>query len=76
MTALQAEKRETGTRLPPELSPTGKLVYLYLTEHGDASVEDLKEALGVPQIRLYPTLESLRRQDLVDRSGDQFTVPG
>lgn len=76
MTALEAPKRETATRLPPDLSPTGKLVYLYLAECGDASVEDLKEALGVPQIRLYPTLESLRRRDLVDRADDRFTVPG
>ena len=40
------------------------------------AVEDLKEALGVPQIRLYPTLDSLARRDLVDRTGERFTVPG
>lgn len=76
MTALQAPTREAVTRLPPELSPTGKLVYLFLTERGDATVEDLKAALGVPQIRLYPTLKSLERRDLVDRTDDTFTVAG
>lgn len=75
MTALRAPERQSDCRLPSELSPTGKLVYLYLTERGDATVDDLKAALGVPQIRLYPTLESLRRRDLVDRTGDRFTIP-
>lgn len=76
MTALIAPKEEAESRLPPELSPTGKLIYLYLRERGDASVEDLKAALRVPQIRLYPTLESLERRDLIERVGNEFTVPG
>lgn len=75
MTALIAPKEEAESRLPPELSPTGKLIYLYLRERGDASVEDLKAALGVPQIRLYPTLASLERRDLIERVGDEFAVP-
>lgn len=76
MSALKAPTRETETRLPPELSPTGKLVYLYLSERGDTSVEDLKAALGVPQIRLYPTLASLERRDLIDRSDERFALSG
>lgn len=75
MTALEAPAARPVTRLPTELSPTGKLVYLYLSERGSASAEDLKEALGVPQIRLYPTLYSLERRDLVHRIGDRFAVP-
>jgi len=75
MTALEATTRQSANRLPAELSPTGKLVYLYLSERGSTSVEDLKEALSVPQIRLYPTLKSLERQQLVERVGDRFAVP-
>ena len=75
MNALEATTRRPAFRLPPELSLTGKLVYLYLTERGSASIEDLKEALSVPQIRLYPTLKSLERRGLVEQTGDQFTVP-
>lgn len=75
MTALRASSRPVDRGLPAELSPTSKLVYLYLTERGAATVEDLKDALGVPQIRLYPTLECLERRDLVDRDGDRFAVP-
>ena len=75
MTALRAPKAQSDLRLPTELSPTGKLVYLYLTECGSAGVEDLRDALGVPQIRLYPTIESLERRGLVARAGDEFAVP-
>ena len=75
MTALRASSRPVERGLPADLSPTGKLVYLYLAERGAASVEDLKEGLGVPQIRLYPTLECLERRDLVDRTGERFAVP-
>ena len=75
MTALRAQARAARTRLPPDLSPTGKLVYLYLSECGSTSVEGLKESLGVPQIRLYPTLKSLERRGLIEHAGDEFTVP-
>ena len=72
MTAL--ERPTVRNRLPTDLSPTGKLVYLYLSECGDASVERLKQSLGVPQLRLYPTLRSLERRGLIDRAGDQFSI--
>ena len=76
MTALTTRSGRARTRLPTELSPTGKLVYLYLVERGSATADDLKAALGVPQIRLYPALEALERADLVDRSGEEFDVSG
>lgn len=75
MTALKARARPARHELPPELSPTGKLVYLYLTQRGSATAEELKADLGVPQIRLYPALSALEREDLVDRSGDEFGLP-
>jgi len=75
MTALEARSRTIRGRLPADLSPTGKLVYLYLAERGSATASDLKTALGVPQIRLYPALDALERQDLLERVGDEFGVP-
>lgn len=74
MTALQAPTRRSTLRLPRELSPTAKLVYLYLVERGAASVGDMNDALGVPQLRLYPTLRSLERRGLVSLSGDEVAV--
>jgi len=75
MTALKARSRTTRARLPAGLSPTGKLVYLYLAERGSATVSDLKTALGVPQIRLYPAIDALERKNLLERAGDEFAVP-
>ena len=75
MTALTSRSTPARRQLPTDLSPTGKLVYLYLTERGSATAEELKAALGVPQIRLYPALEALERQDLIDRAGDEFATP-
>ena len=75
MTALKSRSKPARRQLPAELSPTGKLVYLYLTERGSATAEELKADLGVPQIRLYPALSALERQDLIDRAGDEFAAP-
>lgn len=74
MTALQTRTKAATTALPADLSPSGKLVYLYLREYGSASPEDLKAALGVPQIRLYPTLKSMERRDLIERAGDEYVA--
>lgn len=74
MTTLKARSNPTSLQLPAALSPTGKLVYLFLADHGSASAEDLKSALGVPQLRLYPALDALERHDLVRRSGDEFSA--
>ncbi len=63
--------------LPESLStPLGKLVYLYVRERGRASVYDLRDALGVPQLSLYPTLEGLADRGLVERRGDDVWLPG
>ena len=66
----------TTTRpLPEELSgPLEKLVYLYVRERGRASIYDLRDTLDVPQLRLYPTLESLAERDLVVHRGDEVRL--
>lgn len=74
MTGLESPALARRHRLPPDLSSTGKLVYLYLSECGDASLEDLKASLGVPLIRLYPTVKSLEQRGLIDRTGDVCAV--
>lgn len=74
MTTLEARTRTTRPQVPATLSPTGKLVYVFLAAHGRATAEDLKSALGVPQIRLYPVLDALERHGLVRRTGEEFSV--
>lgn len=62
--------------LPESLgAPLEKLVYLYVRERGEASVYDLRDALDVPQLRLYPTITALARRGLVERRGDDVSLP-
>lgn len=63
--------RRPADPLPEGLSaPLEKLVYLYVRESGGVSVYDLRDGLGVPQLRLYPTIRSLAKRELVERDGD------
>ncbi len=67
---------EAATRpLPPELqSPRAKLVYLYLTTNGEATVGELADDLGMKKIALYGVLKTLRQQDLVDADHETYTL--
>ena len=60
--------------LPPELqSPRAKLVYLYLTTNGHATVSEMGDSLGMKKMSLYSILKTLRKQDMVARDGDAYT---
>lgn len=62
--------------LPRELAaPLEKLVFLYVREHGEATVRGLRDALGVPQLRLYPTIDALAERNLIERRGDAVRLP-
>jgi len=59
--------------LPPELqSPRAKLVYLYLTTNGDATVSEMGDSLGMKKLSLYSILKTLRSEGLVDCDGDCY----
>lgn len=64
--------------LPEALrSPRTKAVYLYLQVATRAGMTELKRSLGMPALALYPTLETLVEEGLVERSGDEYVVtPG
>jgi DNA-binding MarR family transcriptional regulator len=65
----------TRTQLPPELrSPRAKLVYLYLSTHGDATIGQLQEGLDMKKITLYSILGTLRDRGVVERSGERFAA--
>lgn len=62
--------------LPDELaSPLEKLVYLYVRERGGSTVPALRDALNVPQLRLYPTIDVLAERELIERRGDDVWLP-
>lgn len=62
-----------GISLPPHSGTTGsKLVCLYLSVVGKATMEELNQALDMQRLRLYPMLSSLEADGLVKRDGDTF----
>lgn len=63
------------TEIPTEIESTGsKLVYLYLHTAGDATIEELQSSLGMKQLSLFPVLDTLSSEGLVDREGQRYTV--
>lgn len=61
--------------LPPELqSPRAKLVYLYLTTSGNATVSEMGDSLGMKKLSLYSILKTLRKEEMVVCDGDTYTL--
>ena len=74
--ALTQQKTTTTTidQMPTEFeSSNGKLVYLYLTTVTEATISELKEALDMQELTLFPTLAILEDKDLIERDGETFT---
>ncbi len=61
-----------GDALDDITSPCGKLVYLYLQTRGEATVEELKDALDISQLKLYPILRTLAERDLIEHRNDTY----
>ncbi|MFB6082067.1 MAG: helix-turn-helix domain-containing protein [Halanaeroarchaeum sp.] len=67
--------RQTPNSLPAEVeSPRGKLVYLYLTQVGEATLAELQDGLDLGALTLYSVLKTLRERGLVERRDDRFSV--
>ena len=65
----------TLDQLPAELdSSNSKLVYLYLSTAGKATVGDLQSTLGMKQLALFPILQTLEGKDLIERDGETYTL--
>lgn len=65
----------TSRQMPADVeSPSGKLVYLYLTTRGEATLEELQAGLDLPRITLYSVLKTLRGRDLVAQDGDHYVA--
>ncbi|WP_459882520.1 TrmB family transcriptional regulator [Halorubrum gandharaense] len=61
--------------LPPELqSPRAKLVYLYLTTNDGATVSEMGDSLGMKKMSLYSILKTLRKQEMVVRNDESYTL--
>lgn len=63
------------TELPDELrSPRAKLVYLFLSTRGSATITELQAGLEMKKIALYSILKTLRERDLVVREADRYVI--
>jgi DNA-binding IclR family transcriptional regulator len=65
----------TASTVPGELnSPRAKLVFLYLSTHEGATIEELGERLGMKKITLYSILKTLRKQGFVEQETDRYVL--
>ncbi|WP_129113362.1 helix-turn-helix domain-containing protein [Halegenticoccus tardaugens] len=61
--------------IPGELrSPRAKLVYLYLSTHGAATITELQEGLRMKKLSLYSVLRTLRERGLVGRDAERYVL--
>lgn len=68
-------QQRQATTLPGELSsPRAKLVYLYLSTHGSATLGELQDDLNMKKLSLYSILRTLTDQQLVTRHADSYTT--
>ena len=64
---------DTELTIPAEIDSTGsKLVYLYLHATEAATIEELQSSLHMKQLALFPYLETLTSEGLVERDGQQY----
>lgn len=75
MNATQFDTTETATRIdvPDDLtSAESKLVYLFLTARGGATIAELHDALDIRKISLFPVLRTLTERGVVAREGPTY----
>lgn len=71
------QQTATASTVPGDLnSPRAKLVYLYLSTHDGATIEELGENLGMKKISLYSILKTLREQEFVEEETDRYVLTG
>lgn len=76
-TRLADASADRGVALPDALqSPRTKLVYLYLRTAAGGRTAELKRSLGMQALALYPILETLVDEGLVERVDDEYVVTG
>ncbi|MFC4359320.1 TrmB family transcriptional regulator [Halobium salinum] len=69
------QKPTQRTRMPGDIdSSSAKLVYLYLSTQGDATVEELGDGLEMQKLSLFSVLKTLRKRDLVERDGERYVA--
>ncbi|MFB6252531.1 MAG: TrmB family transcriptional regulator [Halobellus sp.] len=61
--------------MPTELeSPRAKLVYLFLSTHGEATISELESSLNMKKISLYSILSTLCERELIDQDAERYEL--
>ncbi|MGM0591096.1 MAG: helix-turn-helix domain-containing protein [Halobacteriota archaeon] len=69
------QQAATRTTVPSGLrSPNAKLVYLYLSTHGGATISELQAGLEMKKLSLYSILATLRDRGYVRQEAEQYVV--
>ena len=70
---MATRTRNGEASLPRELeSPRAKLVYLYLTSRGGATIESLQAGLDLEKITLFSILDTLSSRGLIRKDADTY----
>jgi Sugar-specific transcriptional regulator TrmB. len=71
----QATPALDAPTVPSELeSPRAKLVYLFLSTHGEATVSELQSCLDMKKISLYSILSTLCERGLIDQDAESYCL--
>ena len=74
-TEATATESTTLSQMPATLeSSNSKLIYLYLATVDEATISELQSTLDMQQLALFPTLDTLEGEGLIERDGETFTV--
>jgi len=72
---MQQTADRSRTTVPASIeSPCAKLVYLYLSTHGTATISELQDSLEMKKLTLYSVVRTLRDKDLVSETEGRFAV--
>lgn len=70
MSATTRQQRTTTLTVPSTIdSAQAKLVYVYLAQEREVTVDDLAQALDLPKLDLFDVLATLADDDHVERHG-------
>lgn len=68
MVGQQDQYPQFVSRLPKNLySPGAKLVYLYIDSNKGATIDELQVVLRLKKVTLYPLIQTLRQNDLIEK---------
>lgn len=76
-TSADTQRQPTSevSTVPSDInSPRAKLVYLFLSTHGETDIPEMQSALDMKKISLYSILSTLCERDLIDQDNESYCL--